>query len=98
MADYVVGEADALAAVSPYVRGVHLTMHPGNRTELVNRAARETREGLWAILCVMGDGSDDETVTLARQHARRSDGAQTGSVMPESGLKDSPDWEIMEIT
>ena len=70
MADYVVGEPDALAAVGHLVRGVRLTMHPGNRTELVNRAARETREGLWAIVCVMGDGSDeDETVALARQHA-----------------------------
>ena len=70
MADYVVGEPDALAAVGHLARGVRLTMHPGNRSELVNRAARETREGLWAIVCVMGDGSDeDETVTLARQHA-----------------------------
>ena len=70
MADYVVGEADALAAVSHLVRGVRLTMHPGNREELVNRAARETREGLWAIVCVMGEGADgDATVALARQHA-----------------------------
>ena len=70
MADYVVGEPDALAAVRHLVRGVRLTMHPGNREELVNRAARETREGLWAIVCVMGDGGDgDETVALARQHA-----------------------------
>ena len=70
MADYVVGDSDALAAVGSYVRGVRLEMHPGNREELVNRCARDTREGLWAILCVMGDGADsDETVALARQHA-----------------------------
>ncbi len=70
MADYVVGEPDALAVVAHIVRGVHLTINPGNRNELLNRAARETREGLWAIVCVMGNADDDdETVALARQHA-----------------------------
>ena len=70
MADYVVGDADALTAVGHLVRGVRLTMRPDNREELVNRAARETREGLWAIICVMGDAADDDpTVALARQHA-----------------------------
>ena len=70
MADYIVGEPDALAAIGHLVRSVRLTMHDGNREELVNRAARETREGLWAIVCVMGDGADgDTTVALARQHA-----------------------------
>ncbi len=70
MADNVVGDAASLAAVASYVRGVRLELHPGNREELVNRAARETREGLWSIVCVMGDGADtDETVSLARQHA-----------------------------
>ena len=70
MADYVVGEPEALAAVSHIVRGVQLAMRPSNREELVNRAARETREGLWAIVCVMGrGGDDDETVSLARRHA-----------------------------
>ena len=70
MADYVVAEPEALAAVGHIVRGVRLTIHPGNREELVNRAARETREGLWAIVCVMGNADDnDETVALARHHA-----------------------------
>ena len=70
MADYVVGEVDAWAAVGHLVRGVRLTMHDGNREELVNRAARESREGLWAVICVMGDGADDdETVTIARRFA-----------------------------
>ena len=70
MADYVVGDPEALAAVNHLVRGVRLTMHSSNREELVNRAARETREGLWAIVCVMGNGDDDDaTVALARQHA-----------------------------
>ncbi len=70
MADYVVGEPEALAAIGHIVRGVQLTMRSGNREELVNRAARETREGLWGVVCVMGDGrDDDETVALARRHA-----------------------------
>ncbi len=68
MADYVVGDSQALAAVGHLVRGVQLTMHPGNREELVNRAARESREGLWAIVCVMGDAAeDDPNVAAARQ-------------------------------
>ncbi len=70
MADYVVAEAEALAAVGHLVRGVRLTMHTGNREELVNRAARESREGLWPIVCIMGDAPDDDpTVAMARQHA-----------------------------
>ena len=70
MADYVIGEAEALASVAHLVRGVRLQMHPGNREELVNRAARESREGLWAILCVLGDAPDDDpTIAAARQFA-----------------------------
>lgn len=68
MADYVVAEPEALAAIGHLVRGVKLSMHDGNREELVNRAARESREGLWAIVCVMGDAPDDDpTVTTARR-------------------------------
>ena len=70
MADNVVGEPEALAAVGHLVRGVQLVMRPDNRQELVNRAARETREGLWVILCVMGDGGDgDDAVALAQEYA-----------------------------
>ena len=70
MADYVVAEPEAIDAVGHLVRGVKLTMHAGNREELVNRAARESRDGLWGIVCVMGDASDDdETVATARRFA-----------------------------
>lgn len=70
MADYVVAEPAALAAIGHLVRGVKLTMHDGNREELVNRAARESREGLWAIVCVMGSAPDgDPTVAAARRFA-----------------------------
>ena len=70
MADYVVGEPEAPAAAGHIVRGVQLTMRSGNREELVSRAARGTREELWGVVCVMGDGSDDdEVVALARRHA-----------------------------
>ena len=70
MADHVVGEPEALAAVGHMVRGVQLAMRSGNLEELVNRAARETREGLWVVVCVMGDGRDnDDTVASARRHA-----------------------------
>ena len=70
MADYVAGEPDALAVVAPLVRGVPLTLRPGNRDEMLNRCARETKEGLWAVVCVMGDGGEgNETVASARRHA-----------------------------
>ena len=70
MADYVVAEAGPLAAVGHLVRGVKLAMTDGNREELINRAARESREGLWAIVCVMGAASDDDpTVRVARHFA-----------------------------
>ncbi len=70
MADYVVADQAAFDAVGHLVRGVKLTMHADNREELINRAARESRDGLWGIVCVMGDGSDDdETVATARQFA-----------------------------
>lgn len=68
MADYVVAEQEAVDVIGHLVRGVKLTMHDGNREELVNRAARESRDGLWGIICVMGDASeDDATVATARR-------------------------------
>ena len=70
MADYIVGDADALAAAAPYARGVLLTLTAANRAELVNRAARETREGLWAVVCLRDNAPGAaETLSLARQHA-----------------------------
>ena len=69
MADYIIGEPDALSAAAPYARGVLLTMTAANRAELVNRAARETREGLWAVICLRENApGGDETLALARQH------------------------------
>ena len=70
MADYIIGDADALSAAAPYARGVLLTMTAANRAELVNRAARETREGLWAVICLRETAAGaDETLALARQEA-----------------------------
>ncbi len=70
MADYLVADPAAIAAVGHLVRGVKLTMNDGNREELVNRAARESREGLWAIVCVMGDAPDDDpTVAAGRRYS-----------------------------
>lgn len=69
MADSIIGDPAALAAAAPYARGVRLTLTPENRHELINRAARESREGLWPLICVLGNRPDPETLTLARQHA-----------------------------
>ena len=70
MADYLIGDAAALTAAAPYARGVLLTLTDANRAELVNRAARETREGLWAVVCLRDNapGADD-ILALARQQA-----------------------------
>ena len=70
MADYLIGDANALAIAAPYARGVRLTLTDANRAELVNRAARETREGQWPLICLQAnDPNIPETLTLARQHA-----------------------------
>ena len=71
MADYLIGEPEALDVVAPYARGALLTLTPENRNELINRAAREAREGLWPIICVMGfaPNPNPEILALAQQHA-----------------------------
>lgn len=71
MADYVVGEPAALALAAPLARGVLLELTPDNREELAARVGRETRAGLWAVVCTLGDPETDAAplVELLRRHA-----------------------------
>ena len=70
-ADYTAGEAAALELVRPWIRGLEIVIRPDNREEVVSRLGRETRAGLWAVICVLGedpDTADPALLTLARQH------------------------------
>ena len=71
MADYVVGEPAALGLAAPLARGVLLELTPDNREELASRVGRETRAGLWAVVCTLGDPASDAAplVELLRRHA-----------------------------
>ena len=71
MADYVVGDPAALALAAPLARGVLLELTPDNREELASRVGRETRAGLWAVVCTLGDPAADNAalVELLRRHA-----------------------------
>ena len=71
MADYVVGEPAALALAAPLARGVLLELTPDNREELAARVGRETRAGLWAVVCTLGDPASDNAplVEMLRRHA-----------------------------
>ena len=71
MADYVAGEPAALALAAPLARGVLLELTPDNREELASRVGRETRAGLWAVVCTLGDPAADDAalVELLRRHA-----------------------------
>ena len=70
-ADYTAGEEAALELVRPWIRGLEIVIRPDNREEVVSRLGRETRAGLWAVICVLGedpDTADPALLTLARQH------------------------------
>ena len=71
MADYVVGEPDALALVGRWTRGLALNLTDDNTEELIARMGREVRAGLWAVVCCFGDPAADGNaiVALAHQHA-----------------------------
>ena len=54
-ADYVIGSPAALPVARQWIRGVELPLRPDNRTELLNRLARDVRAGLWSMVVTLGD-------------------------------------------
>ena len=70
-ADFTAGEAPALDAARPWIRGLEAEIHPDNLEEVVSRMGREARAGLWTVICVPGDDPDNdhpELMALARKH------------------------------
>ena len=65
-ADVTAGEAAALAAVRPWIRGLEVVIGPDNREEVAARLGREARAGLWAVACVLGDSPADADPELLR--------------------------------
>lgn len=70
-ADFAAGDAAALDVARPWVRGLEAVIRPDNLEEVVSRMGRESRAGLWTVICVMGDSPEDdhpELMALARRH------------------------------
>ena len=54
-ADYVVGSTETLEKIDNYVGGVPLTLHEHNIQEILSRLERETKAGLWTVVCTLGE-------------------------------------------
>ena len=54
-ADYVAGSAETLEKVNSYVGGVPLTIYEHNIQEIFSRLERDTKSGLWMVVCTLGD-------------------------------------------
>ena len=69
-ADYVAGAPDALSAVHEFSSGTELTLTGKNTQEIVSRLGRETRAGIWAVICTIGSPSEfhREVLQAAENH------------------------------
>ena len=69
-ADYVAGFPKALEAVRDLVGGVELVLDGKNTEEIVSRLGRETRAGIWAVVCTIGSPSQvhPELLQAAEKH------------------------------
>ncbi len=69
-ADYVAGTADALDAVRNSVSGTELALDAKNTDEVLSRLGRDTRAGLWAVVCAIGRPSEShhELLKAAEQY------------------------------
>ena len=56
-ADYVAGFPKALDAVRDLAGGVELVLNDKNTEEIISRLGRETRAGIWAVVCTIGSPS-----------------------------------------
>ncbi len=53
-ADYVAGAPEALNAVRNFAGGAELALNGQNTEEILSRLGRETRAGIWAVICTIG--------------------------------------------
>ena len=69
-ADYVAGTPEALDAVRNVASGTELTFNGKNTGEILSRLGRDTRAGLWTVVCTIGSPSesDPELLKAAEQH------------------------------
>ena len=69
-ADYVAGTPDALDAVRDFASGALLTLNGRNTEEIISRLGRETRAGIWAVVCTIGSPSEfhPELLQAANTH------------------------------
>ena len=72
-ADYVAGTADALQAVDTFANGSPLVLDGENTEEVVSRLGRDTRAGLWAVVCTIGSPSElhQEVLRSAKRHCAK---------------------------
>ena len=69
-ADYVAGFPEALDAVRDSAGGTELELNGKNTEEVLSRLGRDTRAGLWAVVCTIGGPSESHPQLLqaAEQH------------------------------
>ena len=72
-ADYVAGAPEALDAVRNFAGGAELTLNGRNTEEVISQLDRETRAGLWAVICTIGSPSEChiELLHTAEKHCGR---------------------------
>ena len=72
-ADFVAGAPEALDAVRNVAGGIELWLNGSNTEEAMSRFGRETRAGLWAVVCTIGSPSESHTELLqaAEKHCAK---------------------------
>lgn len=63
-ADYVAGTPEALDAIRNFASGTELELDGENTDEVVSRLGRDTRAGLWTVVCTIGSPAEHHTELL----------------------------------
>ena len=69
-ADNVAGAPEALDAIRNFATGAELTLDGKNTVEIIARLGRDTRAGLWNVVCTIGSPSEShlELLQVAEKH------------------------------
>lgn len=69
-ADYVAGAPEALEAARAFASGTELVLNSKNTEEIISRLGRDTRAGIWAVVCAIGSPSEfhPELLSAAEKH------------------------------